>query len=180
MNMAGQTWTFDTVHSILGFSVRHLMVSKVHGAFTKWSGTIELDEQDPTRSRAEAQIDAASVDTKDGDRDGHLRSADFFDVEHHPKITFKSTAIERAGEGRYLVSGDLTIRGVTRPIKLDVEDGGRSKHPMIGDQRAGFSAHTTIHRSEFGLKWNAVLEAGGVAVSDKVEINLDLQAYRPA
>jgi polyisoprenoid-binding protein YceI len=178
--MAGQTWTFDTVHSIMGFWVRHLMVTKVHGAFTKWSGTLELDEQDPTRSKAEVQIDAASVDTKDADRDGHLRSADFFDVEHHPKITFKSTAIERAGDGRYVVTGDLSIRGVTRPIKLDVEDGGRAKHPMTGDQRAGFSAHTTIHRSEFGLKWNAVLEAGGVAVSDKVEINLDLQAFRPA
>src|ERR1051325_2300790 len=115
--MAVQTWTFDTVHSILGFWVRHLMVSKVHGAFTKWSGTIEVDEQDPTRSKAQVEIDAASVDTKDPDRDGHLRSADFFDVANHPKITFKSTAVERAGEGKYVVSGDLTIRGVTRPIK---------------------------------------------------------------
>jgi polyisoprenoid-binding protein YceI len=177
--MALQKWSLDTAHSIVGFSVRHLMVSKVHGSFTKWSGTLDFDEQDPTHARVEVQIDAASVDTNEAQRDGHLRSADFFDVEHHPQIVFKSTSIERAGSSaRYKVSGDLTIRGVTRSIQLDVEDGGRAKHPMTGDQRAGFSAHTSILRSDFGLKWNAVLEAGGVAVSDKVEINLEIQAFR--
>jgi polyisoprenoid-binding protein YceI len=178
--MAAQTWKFDTAHSTVGFWVRHLMVTKVHGAFTKWSGTLELDDQDPVRSHLEVQIDAASIDTKEPQRDGHLRSPDFFDVEKYPNITFKSTGVERAGEGHYHVTGDLTIRGVTHPVKLDVEDGGRAKHPMAGDHRAGFSAHGSIKRSEFGLTWNAALEAGGVAVSDKVEINLEVQAFRPA
>jgi polyisoprenoid-binding protein YceI len=156
------------------------MVTKVHGSFTKWSGTLELDDADPTLARVEVQIDAASIDTREAQRDGHLRSPDFLDVEHHPQITFKSTSVQRAGDSRYRLSGDLTIRGVTRPVTLDVEDGGRAKHPMTGDQRAGFSAHTSIQRGDFGLKWNAVLEAGGVAVSDKVEINLEIQAFRPA
>lgn len=178
--MAAHKWSIDTAHSTVSFWVRHLMVTKVHGSFTKWSGSLELDDDDPTRSKIEARIETASVDTKEPQRDGHLRSPDFFDAEKHPYITFKSTAIERSGDGRYRVSGDLTIRGVTRPIKLDVEEGGRAKHPMVGDLRAGFSAHTSIQRSDFGLTWNAALETGGVAVSDKVEINLEIQAFRPA
>jgi polyisoprenoid-binding protein YceI len=178
--MAAHKWTIDTVHSSVGFSVRHLMVTKVHGAFNKWSGTLELDEEDISRSRVEVQIDTASIDTKEAQRDGHLRSPDFFDVEKYPHITFKSTSVERAGDGHFHVTGDLTIHGVTHPAKLDVEDGGRAKHPMAGDLRAGFSAHTSIKRSDFGLTWNAVLEAGGVAVSDKVDIALEIQANRPA
>ncbi len=178
--MAQNEWQFDTVHSTVGFWVRHLMVTKVHGSFTKWSGKLSLDDQDPQKSTVEVQIDAASIDTKEPQRDGHLRSADFFDAEKFPHITFKSTQIEAAGEGNYHVTGDLTIRGVTHPIKLEVEDNGRSKHPMAGDLRAGFSAHGSIKRSDFGLSWNAALETGGVVVSDKVEIVLEVQAFRPA
>ena len=178
--MAVQKWTIDTGHSTVGFWVRHLMVTKIHGAFTKWIGSVELDEEEPTRSSVEVQIDVASIDTKEAQRDAHLRSPDFFDAEKHPHITFKSTSIERAGEGHFYVKGDLTIRGVTRSITLDVEDGGRAKHPMTGDARAGFSAHTSIKRADFGLTWNAMLDAGGVAVGDKVEINTEIQAFRPA
>ena len=126
------------------------------------------------------EIDAASIDTREAQRDGHLRSPDFFDVEKHPRITFKSTSVERAGEGRFRVTGDSTIRGVTRSVTLDVEDAGRAKHPMTGDLRAGFSAHASIKRSDFGLTWNVVLEAGGVTVSDKVEIDLEIQAFAQA
>ena len=178
--MAVQNWTIDTGHSTVAFWVRHLMVSKVHGAFTKWIGSVELDEEDPTRSRAEVQIDVASIDTKEAQRDAHLRSPDFFDAEKHPRITFKSTSIERADDGHFHVTGELTIRGVTRSVTLDVEDGGRAKHPMTGDMRAGFSAQTSIKRADFGLTWHAVLEAGGLAVSDKVEIYAEIQASRSA
>jgi polyisoprenoid-binding protein YceI len=178
--MAAHAWKIDTVHSTVGFWVRHLMVTKVHGTFTKWSGTLELDDQDPARSRVDVQIEAASIDTKEAQRDGHLRSPDFFDAEKYPQITFKSTSVESAGDGKYHVTGDLTLHGVTHPVKLEVEDGGRAKHPMAGDLRAGFSAHTSIKRSDFGLTWNAALETGGFAVSDKVEINVEIQASRPA
>ncbi|APR77938.1 YceI family protein [Minicystis rosea] len=164
----------------MGFWVRHLMVTKVHGAFTKWSGTLALDEDDVTRSQLDVRIDVASIDTKEAQRDGHLRSPDFFDVEKYPEMIFKSTSVERASDGNLRVRGDLSLHGVTKSVTLDVEDSGRAKHPMTGDLRAGFSARTSILRSDFGLTWNAVLEAGGVAVSDKVEINLEIQAFRPA
>lgn len=177
--MSANTWTFDTAHSSVGFSVRHLMVTKVRGAFTKWSGSLQLDEQNPGNSKLEVSIDVASIDTKEPQRDGHLRSPDFFDAEKHPHITFKSTKVEKTSDG-YSVTGDLTIRGATHPVTLEVEDHGRSKHPMAGDLRAGFSAKGALKRSDFGLTWNAVLETGGVAVSDKVDLEFDIQANRPA
>ncbi|HKO48607.1 MAG TPA: YceI family protein [Polyangiaceae bacterium] len=176
--MAKQEWTFDTAHSVIGFAVRHLMVTKVRGTFKKWSGKLELDEDDLSLSRVRIELDSASIDTQESQRDGHLRSADFFDVAAFPSITFASTRIERAGDDRYRLSGDLSIRGVTRPVVLEVEDGGRAKHPMVGDMRAGFSVRGSILRSDFGLTWNAVLETGGVAVSDKVELDLEIQAFR--
>lgn len=178
--MAVQQWSLDAAHSIVGFWVRHLMVTKIHGKFNRWAGTLEIDDQEPARSRVEVQIETASIDTNEPQRDGHLRSGDFFEVDRYPQITFKSTSVERTGEGRYRVYGDLTIRGVTRQVKLEVEDAGRARHPMTGDLRAGFSARTSIQRADFGLTWNALLEAGGVAVSDKVEIELEVQAFRPA
>jgi polyisoprenoid-binding protein YceI len=177
--MVAHKWSLDVAHSAVGFSVRHLMVCKIHGAFTRWGGTLELDEQDPHRSRVEVQIEAASVDTKEPQRDAHLRSVDFFDVEKHPLITFESTSVQRSGDSRYHVAGDLTIRGVRRRVDLDFADGGRVRHPTLGDLRAGFSARTTIQRADFGLMWNAVLETGGLAVSDAVEIEIDIQAFRP-
>jgi polyisoprenoid-binding protein YceI len=175
--MAAEKWVFDTAHSSVGFSVRHLMISKVHGNFTQWTGHIEFDEANPSASSVEAQIDVASIDTKEAQRDGHLKSPDFFDVEKYPHLTFKSTSV--TGSGEHLdVKGDLTLHGVTHPVTLKVEYAGRAKHPMNGSERAGFSAHTTINRKDFGLGWNAVLEAGGVAVSEKVEITLEIQAIK--
>jgi polyisoprenoid-binding protein YceI len=154
------------------------MVSKVHGRFAAWSGTLELDEADLTKSRLDVTIDAASVDTKEPKRDDHLRSADFLDVEKYPHLTFKSTGIEKADDGYKLV-GDLTIHGVTKSVSLEVEGGQIVKDPW-GGTRTGFSAKTTISRKEFGLTWNAALEAGGFVVGDKIEITLEIEAIKKA
>jgi polyisoprenoid-binding protein YceI len=173
--MKTKAWSIDAVHSSINFSIRHMVVSKVRGRFAKYAGTVQLDESDLTRSVVEATIDAASIDTGTAQRDDHLRSADFFDVQRFPELRFKSKRIERASEDRYRVVGDLTIRDVTREVTLDVEYGGAGKDPW-GSQRAGFVARTAIDRKDFGLKWNQALEAGGVLVGDRVEIELDVQA----
>ena len=173
------TWNFDPAHSSIGFSVRHLMISKVRGHFGKWTGTFEYDESDPTRSKLEVRIDAASIDTRDEKRDAHLRSPDFFDVEKYPELVFASTGVERDGADDFVVTGDLTIHGVTQSVQLKVESLGRAKDPW-GGQRAGFSAKTAISRKEFGLHWNVALEAGGVVVGDKIEITIEIEAIRAA
>lgn len=173
------SYDFDKIHSSIGFSVRHLMVSKVRGEFRDWRGTLAIDEADVTRSRVEIVIDAASIDTKEPKRDDHLRSADFLDAATHPTLTFRSTHVERTGEDALAVTGDLTIRGVTRPVVLAVELGGRVDDPW-GGTRMGFSAKTAISRKDFGLTWNVVLEAGGVTVGDKVEIAIEIEAIRAA
>lgn len=177
--MTTNNWNLDTVHSGINFSVRHMVVSKVRGRFTKFSGNVELDENDLARSVVEATIDASSVDTGTAQRDEHLRSADFFDVEHFPQIRFRSTGIEKLGGERYRLTGELTIRDVSREIALDVEYGGRGKDPW-GNERVGFTAKTALDRKDFGLKWNQTLETGGVLVSDRVEIELELQAVKAA
>jgi polyisoprenoid-binding protein YceI len=177
--MSTTQWAFDLVHSSVNFHVRHLMVSKVHGRFQKWDGTLEIDEQDLTRSRIEVSIDAASVDTQEPKRDDHLRSADFLEVEKYPAITFKSTQITRESDDRYRVAGDLTIHGVTRSVTLDVEGGERVTDPW-GGTRTGFSARTSISRKDFGLTWNLALEAGGFVVGDKLEITLEVEAVKKA
>jgi polyisoprenoid-binding protein YceI len=177
--MARDTWEFDPVHSSIAFSVRHMVIAKVHGRFGKWAGTLQLDEGAPAASRIEARIDAASVDTNDPQRDAHLRSADFFDVERFPDIRFTSTRIEPVGEARYRVTGDLTIRGVTRETVLDVEQTGRIRDPW-GNDRTGFSAKTAIDRKDFGVSFNQVLDAGGLAVGDRVEIAVEVEALKPA
>jgi polyisoprenoid-binding protein YceI len=172
------SFVIDTVHSHVGFSVKHMMVATVRGQFKSYRGTLDLDPKDFTRSKFEGEIDVASVDTGNVDRDNHLRTSDFFDGPNHPKITFKSTAIERAaskGEGEYVVHGDLTIRGVTKPLVLDVEFLGTSKNPY-GKTVAGFSAHGTINRKDFGVAFNAVLETGGVAVAEKVKLEVEVEA----
>lgn len=174
--MSTTQWDFDLAHSSVNFHVRHVMVSKVHGRFTRWGGQLELDEQDLTRSRLDVTIEAASVDTQEAKRDEHLRSADFFEVEKHPTLTFKSTSIAREGDG-YRVAGDLTIRGVTRSVTLDVEGGDIVKDPW-GGTRTGFSARTSISRKDFGLTWNVALEAGGFLVGDKIEITLEIEAVK--
>jgi polyisoprenoid-binding protein YceI len=174
--MAVEHWNFDLTHSSINFWVRHLMVSKVHGRFKAWSGTLAFDDQDPTSSRVEVQIDASSTFTEDAKRDEHLRSADFLDVEKYPHIVFKSTSVQRTADG-FTVNGNLTIHGVTKPVALAVEYAGRVKDPW-GGERVGFSARTAINRKDFGLTWNVMLEAGGVTVADKVEIAIEVEAVK--
>jgi polyisoprenoid-binding protein YceI len=169
------TWTVDPTHTHVGFSVRHMMVTTVRGQFKTYRGTLALDTADFAKSSFEGEIDVASIDTGVTDRDNHLRTNDFFDVPNHPTINFKSTGIEAKGEGEYVVSGDITIRGVTKPITLDVEFHGTSKNPY-GKTVAGISARGTINRKDFGVNFNAVLETGGVAVAEKVKIELDVEA----
>src|SRR5687767_13260189 len=161
--LATQTWSIDAAHSEAGFAVKHLMISTVKGRFGNVTGTIVLDEANPAASTVEAVIDVATIDTHQEQRDAHLRSPDFFDVDKFPVIRFRSIEIETVGEGEYRVTGDLTIRDVTRPVLLHVEETGRARDPWGGD-RIGFTANTKIERSDFGLTWNQVLEAGGVAV----------------
>ena len=173
------TWAIDPGHTVAEFGVKHLMVSTVKGRFTGVSGTIELDEQDVTRSRVDVAIDVATVNTHDEKRDAHLRSDDFFAAEQFPRITFTSTKVEPNGKDRLNVSGDLTIRGVTLPVTLDVEFNGRATAPW-GSEVIAYSAATTINRKDFGLAWNVALEAGGVAVGDKVKIAIEAEAIKQA
>lgn len=171
------TWTIDPAHTQAGFKVKHMMIATVRGRFTDLSGTLELDEEDWTRSKVSVEIDAASIDTREEDRDAHLRSGDFLDVETHPEITFESASIEEVGDDRYTVRGDLTIRGETRPVDLDVEVEGRGRDPW-GGERIGFAATTKIDRRDFGLTWNKALETGGVLVGQEVEITLDVEVVK--
>ena len=177
--MTATTWTFDLSHSSVSFSVRHLMIAKVRGQFAVWGGSLEIDDADITKSKIDVTIDATTIATQDEKRDAHLRSADFFDVETYPKLTFVSTRIEKLADDELAVHGDLTIHGVTKPVKLAVELNGQAQDPW-GGTRAGFSAKTTINRKDFGLNWNAALEAGGVLVGEKVEIALEIQAIKAA
>lgn len=174
---SASTWTIDPSHSAVEFAVKHMMITTVKGRFSGVTGKLELDEQDVTRSRVDVSIDTVSIDTRDEKRDAHLRSADFFDVENHPRMTFVSRAIERVGDDRLELTGDLTIRGTTREITLNVEDLGRGKDPWGGD-RAAFSATGRLDRLDYGLKWNQALETGGVLVSNDVRITLDVQLVR--
>ena len=170
------TWDIDVAHANAGFRVRHLMVSHVRGHLGPVTGTVFIDEQDPSRSRVDVSVDARGIDSREPKRDEHLRSADFLDVANHPTVTFRSTRVEApAGPtGDLRVTGDLTIRGTTRPVKLDLEYLGRSKDPW-GGQRAGFSAHAVINREDFGLTWNQALETGGVLVGKDIDIEIDAE-----
>ncbi|HVO18041.1 MAG TPA: YceI family protein [Anaeromyxobacter sp.] len=172
------SWDIDVTHSAVQFQVRHMVISKVQGRFARWSGSIQLDEQDLPRSSVEVKIDAASLDTQVTDRDNHLRSPDFLDVATFPEITYRSRKIEKKGDG-YRVVGDLTMHGVTREVALEAEFAGTGKDPW-GNQRAGFSARTSLDRRDYGLKWNAALETGGVLVGEKVDISIELEAVKKA
>ena len=163
------TWNLDLSHSTLGFTVRHLMVTKVHGRFAKATASF-----DDVASTARAEIDVASIDTREEKRDAHLRSADFFDVEKFPTITFESTEVSGAKGDAFVLNGRLTIHGVTRDVHLEVERLGVAKDPW-GNEKVSFEAKTHISRKDFGMTWNVGLEAGGVLVSDRVDITLDLQ-----
>ncbi|MFG2297326.1 YceI family protein [Streptomyces sp. NPDC048603] len=172
-------YTIDPAHSSIGFTVRHAMVTNVRGNFTDHEGTLRLDGADPSRSTAVVEIRTASVDTGIADRDTHLRGGDFFDAETFPLMTFRSTAAARTGADTYRLTGELTIKDVTRPLSLDLEFNGAATDPY-GNERVGFEGRAEILRSEWGLTWNAALEAGGVMVSDKVKLTFDISAIRKA
>jgi len=175
--MTTRTWQIDSAHSGIHFSVRHLVIAKVRGQFGRWTGALTVPDGDFTKATAEVTIDATSIDTGVADRDAHLKSADFFDVANHPEITFRSRRIERASGDRFALVGDLTLRGTTREVTLEVESAGETKDPW-GNQRAAFSARTSVDRKAFGLTWNQALETGGVMVGDKVEIEIEIEAVR--
>jgi polyisoprenoid-binding protein YceI len=171
------SWKIDPTHSQIEFSVRHMMISNVRGRFEKFSGTVEFDEANPANLTVDITIDAASINTHEAQRDAHLASADFFNVEQYPSLTFKSTSVQQIDAQTLKVAGDLTIAGVTRPVTLDVEYAGTALSPW-GTTSAGFSAHTRISRKDFGLTWNAALETGGFVVGDEVKIGIELEAVR--
>jgi polyisoprenoid-binding protein YceI len=168
-------WNLDPAHSPAEFKVKHMMISNVKGNFSGISGVLQLDAGDITRSSIEASIPVATVNTGDAQRDGHLKSADFFDAERFPAMTFKSTAVQRIGEGELAVTGNLTLHGVTRAVTFAVEGPTEPAKDPWGNMRVGLSATTKINRKDFGLTWNAALEAGGVLVGDDVTIMLDVQ-----
>ena len=169
------SWTVDPMHTQVEFSAKHMGIMTVKGAFTGLTTAINFNEDDFTASSVEATIDARTLSTHDNQRDGHLKSPDFLDVEHFPTIIFKSTRIERAAHDQYTMTGDLTIRDVTRPVSLEVVYSGQAKDPM-GNLHAGFSAYTTINRKDWGLTWNMALEAGGLLVGDQIKIALEIEA----
>ncbi len=173
------TWQIDPRHSSAQFGVTHLMISTVRGEFHGVNGTVVLDDKDITKSTVDVSIDATSVDTREPDRDKHLKSADFFDVANYPAIAFKSSKVEQVSPGQLKVTGDLTIRGKTRQVVLNV-DGPKSpiKDPW-GQQRSAVSATTKLNRQEFGVSWNKTLDSGGVVVSDDVNITLDVEMFVP-
>ncbi|HXN63998.1 MAG TPA: YceI family protein [Candidatus Acidoferrales bacterium] len=172
---AQSTWNLDPVHSVAEFKVKHMMISNVKGQFTNVKGLLRLDEADVTKSQIEASIEAASINTRDAQRDAHLKSSDFFDAEKFPELTFKSTRITRKGDTELSVTGDLTIRGVTQGVVFDVEGPTPPAKDPWGNTRLGLSATTRVSRKDFGLAWNAALETGGFLVGDDVTITLDVQ-----
>ncbi|MGW4735956.1 YceI family protein [Streptomyces shenzhenensis] len=172
-------YTIDAAHTTLGFVARHAMVTNVKGSFTELSGTLHLDGDDPAKSTASLDVTMDSIETGSTDRDGHLKSADFFKIDEFPTMTFRSTKAEALGGDDYRITGDLTILGVTRPLAIDLEFNGSAKDPF-GNERVGFEGKAEILRSEWGLTWNAALETGGVLVSDKIKLNFDISAIKNA
>lgn len=172
--MSTTTWTIDPSHSVVEFSVKHMVFATAKGRFSEFSGAINLDSDNVANSSATVEIVAASVDTRDAKRDEHLKSADFFDVENFPTLTFTSTRVEPKGDD-LRIEGDLTIHGVTKPVVLEAEFNGQGANPW-GQQVISYSASTKINRKDFGLNWNAALESGGVLVSDEVKISIEIEA----
>ncbi|HET9319954.1 MAG TPA: YceI family protein [Bryobacteraceae bacterium] len=172
---AAATWNIDPVHTVAEFKVKHMMISNVKGQFTAVTGVMTVDEADVTKSRVEATIEAASVHTRDAQRDAHLKSADFFDVEKFPTLSFKSTRVTRDADGELAVTGDLTIHGVTREVVFALEGPTPPTKDPWGNIRMGLSATTKISRKDYGLTWNAGLETGGLLVGDEVTVTLDAE-----
>ena len=173
------TYTVDPAHTRIGFVARHAMVTKVRGSFDEFAGTAVLDGANPANSRVEVTIEAASIDTRNAQRDEHLRGNDFLAMQEYPKITFASTGVRQAGETTFEVTGDLTIKGVTNEITIPFEFEGSAKDPF-GNQRVGFEGSVTINRRDYGVTWNAALEGGGVLVSDKVTLEFEISAIKNA
>jgi len=171
------SYTLDVAHTRIGFSARHAMVTKVRGAFNEFEGKGYIDGQNPSNSHFELTIKAASIDTRNADRDAHLRSNDFLAMEEYPELTFRSTQIDQVDDSHFKVTGDLTIRGITKPVTIDMEYNGSAVDPW-GNQRLGFEGGTTISRKDWGVTWNAALEAGGVMVSDKVNLEFEVEAVK--
>lgn len=174
-----QTYTIDPSHSSANFSIKHMMIAKVHGGFEKLSGKLTYDPANPQSAEIEVRVEAASINTREAQRDTHLRSADFFDVEKYPELTFKSTRVEGT-VGELKLTGELTIHGVTRTVTFDVEGPSEEMKDPWGNSKIGASATAKIKRKDFGLTWNAALEAGGFLVGDDVSINLDIQFVKQA
>ncbi|MBZ3904004.1 YceI family protein [Streptomyces griseiscabiei] len=172
-------YAIDASHTTIGFTARHAMVTNVKGGFLDFSGSLHLDGSDPSRSTASIDVKMESIDTGNADRDGHLKSADFFRTDEFPTMTFRSTGAEALGGDDYRITGDLSILGTTRPLTIDLEFNGSAKDPF-GNERVGFEGKAEILRSEWGLTWNAALETGGVLVSDKIKLSFDISAIRNA
>ncbi len=170
-------YVLDVGHTRIGFVARHAMVTKVRGQFNEFEGKAHVDFANPANSAVEVTIEAASIDTRNAQRDGHLSTNDFFDVPNYPQITFRSTAVEQVGDDRFRVTGDLTIKKTTRPVTVDVEYTGAAKDPY-GNTRLGFEGSTTINRRDWGVEWNAPLETGGVLVSENVTLEFDVSAVQ--
>jgi polyisoprenoid-binding protein YceI len=177
--MTKAVWNIDKSHSSLEFTVKHMMISKVKGVFNDFDATVEADVNDLTDATVEFSVDLKSIDTRNEDRDNHLRSNDFFDIENHPKMTFVATDIKKKSDNEYDVVGDLSLRGVTKPVTFDLTMEGVHKDPW-GNEVAGFSGSTKLNRKDFGLVWNAALETGGVLVGEEVKINIELEAHKQA
>jgi polyisoprenoid-binding protein YceI len=171
------SWKIDNAHSLVEFSVRHMMISTVRGRFERFSGTVEFNENDPTASSVDVQIEAASINTNESQRDNHLRSADFFDAEKFPYLSFKSTRVEKIDENNGRIYGDLTIRDISHPVVLETEYNGQAKSPW-GSTSAGFTANTKINRKDWNLVWNQALETGGMLVGDEIKIHIELEIVK--
>jgi polyisoprenoid-binding protein YceI len=171
------SWKIDSAHSEISFSVRHMMISNVRGRFEDFTGTVDFDEENPENSSVKVKIDASSINTREKDRDNHLRSPDFLNADKYPYLTFKSTHIEKTGQDTGRIFGDLTIRDVTHEVVLDVDYAGKVKSPF-GSESAGFSATTTINRRKWGLEWNVPLETGGVLVGEEIKIFIELELIK--
>ena len=177
LSTATGTYAIDPSHSRIGFVARHAMVTKVRGSFNEFEGSGYFDAENPSASHLRLTVQAASIDTRNADRDGHLKSNDFFDMETHPEITFVSTAVEAISDDEYRVTGDLTIKGVTKPVTVDFEYTGTAVDPF-DNTRIGLEGKTTINRKDWGVNWNAALETGGVLVSEKVTLEFEVSAIR--
>src|SRR5262245_43264136 len=175
---AESAWEIDPAHSSVQFSVRHMMVSNVRGEFRKVSGTVQGDETDPAKAKVEATIDATSIDTRNEKRDSHLKSGDFLDAEKFPTMTFKSKKIEKAGDHRYKVTGDLMLHGVTREVTLDVDGPSAVVNDPMGNVRAGATATAKLNRQDFGITWSKSLDGGGVMVGDEIDVTIDVEGTK--